>query len=288
MDDAADRAPGGASYCAAMAKAQRWPGPALFSEGLSYFEYQRLICRDVLIPWIGRRVPLEGIRVGDFGAHEGGMLDALRESGLVTTAVGLELSAEIVAASPFVPDGRFRLEVLDLMETDGQYEFDLIILHDVLEHIPDGVRALRAVHDSLAPGGTAFVSFPPYYSAFGGHQQLARGTARHVPFIHFLPRRLFFRCAAPGTQEYMTAEASRQDMISVRRTKLTLTRAERAFSEAGLKVLDSELFVVRPEYKLRYGLETRGASVLGRVPGLRELVVNGAFFLVQRHRAERF
>jgi len=47
--------------------------------GFSYFEYQRIVCREVLIPWLQERISLEGLLVGDFGAHHGGMVEALRE-----------------------------------------------------------------------------------------------------------------------------------------------------------------------------------------------------------------
>ena len=155
------------------------------------------------------------------------------------------------------------------------------LLHDVLEHIPDYGRALAALRGLLAEEGRLFVSFPPYYSGFGGHQQYARGIARMAPFVHLLPARLFFRVAAPGQQEYMTAEGALEDMVSVRRTRVTLGSAEAAFAGAGLAVERRELFLVRPEYTVRYGLKARGAAALGRVPGLRELAVNGAFYLLR-------
>ncbi|MEX2612081.1 MAG: class I SAM-dependent methyltransferase [Gaiellaceae bacterium] len=251
--------------------------------GFSYFEYQRLVCRDVLIPWLEVRVALEGLLVGDVGSHHGGMVDALRESGLVSGAIGLELSEEVVASSPFVPDEQFRLEVADVLALGPDPPtFDLVLLHDVLEHIPEYDRALRALNASLRPGGHVFVSFPPYYSSFGGHQQYARGLARLTPFVHLLPASLFYRVAKPGEQEYMTAEGAHEDMVSVRRTRLTLASAERAFASAGFEIVDRELFIVRPEYTVRYELKARGAGVLGRLPVLRELGVNGAFYLLKR------
>lgn len=254
--------------------------------GLSYFEYQQLVCRDVVIPWLAKRVPLDGLRVGDFGAHHGGMVHALRESGIVSAAVGLELSEDIVFSSPFIADDRFRLEAADVVTLGARvYQFDLILLHDVLEHMPDLERSIHAVGEQLRLAGRVFVSFPPYYSAFGGHQQLARGRARYVPFIQFLPRRLFLHLAQPGEQEYMSAQGSLADMLSVRRARLTLGKAERAFSRAGFEIVDSEFFLVRPEYTVRYGLKARASGILGKLPGVRELVVNGAFYLLRPSRS---
>jgi len=227
-------------------------------------------------------MPLTGAAVADIGAHHGGMIDYLRESGAVESAVGMELSEEVVASSPLEADERFRLEVADALDLPVDTpQFDLVLLHDVLEHIPDYERALATLRELLSESGRLFISFPPYYSGFGGHQQYARGIARALPFVHLLPARAFFRFAAPGEQEYMTAEGALDDMVSVRPTRLTLASAEAAFAHAGLAVEDRELFLVRPEYTVRYGLKARGASVLGHVPGLRELTVNGAFYLLQ-------
>jgi SAM-dependent methyltransferase len=251
--------------------------------GLSYFEYQRIVCRDIVVPWLAKRLKLEGLQVGDFGAHHGGMVDALRESGVVAGAVGVELNEEVVASSPFVPDEQFRLEVADvLVLAAARLDLDLVLLHDVLEHIPERGQALDAVRGLLRKDGYAFVSFPPYYSAFGGHQQYAGGLARVTPFVHYLPARLFYRVARPGEQEYMTAEGAHEDLVSVRSTRLTLAGAEQAFAGAGLHVVDRELFLVRPEYTVRYGLKARGAGALGRLPGFREVAVNGAFYLLQK------
>ena len=264
---------------------RRPPTRTVLPRGISYFEYQRLVCAEVVIPWLAARLDLTGLDVGDFGAHQGGMLDALRESGLVASATGLELSAEIVASSPFVADDRFRLETADVTARGPDARtFDLVLLHDVLEHIPELDAALGAVLDALAPGGHCFLSFPPYYSAFGGHQQLAAGWARATPFLHLLPAGAFFRLARPAANEYMTAEGALADMVSVRRTRLTLRGAERAVEGAGFGIVDRELFLVRPEYTVRYGVAKRGAGWLGRTPFLRELAVNGAFYLLRRER----
>lgn len=254
--------------------------------GLSYFEYQRLVATEVVIPWLDARLSLDGAAIGDFGAHQGGMLDALRGIGTVRSGTGFELSADVVSSSPFSDDRSFRLEVADLTALDaGSYAFDVVLLHDVLEHIPNGSGVLKVAAEALSPHGHVFVSFPPYHSAFGGHQHLARGRARIIPFVQHLPTPVFRRVARPGASEYMTAEESLADLLSVRATRLTLSAAEKAFRVAGLEIVDRELFVLRPEYTVRYGLPTVSAGFIGRLPWVREFVVTGAFFLARRRHS---
>jgi SAM-dependent methyltransferase len=252
--------------------------------GLPYFEYQLEAAREAVIPWLERRMQLDGIAVADFGAHQGGLLEALRRDDRVASAVGIELNADVVDKSPFVPDERFELVTGDLTALGPELgSFDLIVLHDVLEHVVEVDDVLRASAARLAPEGRLLVVFPPYGSAFGGHQQLAEGWARAAPFLHLLPAPLFFRLARPAAgNEYMTVEDALGDMQAVRRTRLTLAKAERAFKRAGLETADRELFLVRPEHSLRYGIRARGAGPLGRLPVVRELAVSGAYYLLQR------
>ncbi|UAK24491.1 class I SAM-dependent methyltransferase [Sphingomonas nostoxanthinifaciens] len=50
---------------------------------------------------------------------------------------------------------------------DGRY--DLIVLLDVLEHIPDDLGALEALRPKLAPGGRLFLAVPAMPSLWSGH-----------------------------------------------------------------------------------------------------------------------
>ncbi len=251
--------------------------------GRSYFDYQVAVAREAVIPWLSRRLALDGVRIGDFGAHQGGALEAFREDGRAAGGVGVELNEALVRSSPFVGDDRFHLVAGDLRRLDPALgDFDLVLLHDVLEHVVEVEPVVEAAARRLRPGGRLFVVFPPYGSVFGGHQHTAAGWARAAPFVHLLPAPLFFRLARPSANEYMAADDALADLRSVRSTRLTLARAEWAFVHAGLEVADRELFLVRPEHSLRYGLRPRGAGVLGRIPGLREVAVSGAYYLLAR------
>ena len=76
----------------------------------------------------------------------------------------------------------FSLEEGDTGEGRPQAGFDLIVLRDVLEHMPDGGAALRKAAALLAPGGIVFASFAPFWSPFGGHQHNGAGLFANVPW----------------------------------------------------------------------------------------------------------
>jgi len=251
------------------------------SGGLSYFDYELSVGREILVPWLRQHMLLEGLRVGDFGCHQGGILEALRQEGKVNSGHGFDLDAPSIAASPFKTDQNFRLQVLDLNSLKpGQQRFDLILLRDVLEHIPDYESILSKARECLNPGGRIFISFPPYYSPFGGHQQEASNWTRAIPFLHYLPRSTFFKLVKTHDTLYMSQSNSLADMQSVSETRLTLHHAENAFEKTKLKIHAAEYFLFRPEFRIRYGLPTFNTGPACKLPILREVITMGVYYLL--------
>lgn len=251
------------------------------SGGLDYFDYELAVARNILVPWLQQRMTLQGIAVGDFGCHQGGILEGLRQFGGVQSGIGFDLDEASIRQSRFQVDERFHLEVGDVTQLDAErHRFDLILLRDVLEHIPDYAAVLEKARQCLKPQGRIFISFPPWFSPFGGHQQEATNWVRAIPFLHYLPTKSYLSLIETADTAYMSAESSRQDIESVCATRLTLARAESAFRQAGLTVQARELFLLRPEFRIRYGLPMLSGGPLGRVPVLREVLTMGAYYLL--------
>ena len=261
----------------------------LLPEGLSYFDYQYSVARDVVIPWLDPHVSFAGLAVGDFGCHEGGVLQALREIAGIASGIGFDVDEDSVRRSAFEQDSRFRLVLGDILDVDAaRYKFDLILLRDVIEHTPNPVAILEKAKTCLRDGGHIFVSFPPYYSPFGGHQHEAGNGVRFVPFIHYVPDGLFYHLSRFRDTPYMSAESTLADIRSVRQTRLTLSKAERAFEEAGLRIETQEFFLFRPEFQVRYGLSSWSVPFIQRLPVVREVATLGAYFLLRRAQRPRF
>jgi len=69
--------------------------------------------------------------------------------------------------------------------------FDVVIVNEVLEHIPDQDAALDEIWRVLKPGGRLLLFCPNRLYPFETHGLLIRGTLRKwVPFLHYLPERL--------------------------------------------------------------------------------------------------
>lgn len=79
-------------------------------------------------------------------------------------------------------DGVRHEDVMNLSYADGS--FDLIVSNDVLEHLPDPVRALHECFRVLKPGGTVLATFP-FHSGSDTTKIRARLTGDAVE--HLLP-----------------------------------------------------------------------------------------------------
>lgn len=261
-------------------KAQNLFSTNTLSGGLSYFDYEVTVAQEILIPWLSHYVKITNAAIGDFGCHQGGVLQAFRDARALS-GKGFDLDAPSITQSPFQSDERFSLHIKDVLSIDPVvYQFDLILIRDVLEHIPNYVDVLKLAKQCLKPKGKIFISFPPYFSPFGGHQQEASNWVRFIPFLHYLPNSLFFSLVKTQDSLYMSKESSLSDMQSVAATKMTLHKAECAFKEAGLHIAKKSSYCLRPEFKVRYGIPEYSSPFFLQIPILQEVTTMGVYYLL--------
>ncbi len=60
------------------------------------------------------------------------------------------------------------------------YEFDLICMLDVLEHIDEDAAALEAIQKQLKPGGKLIITVPAYQFLWSGHDSALQHKRRYV------------------------------------------------------------------------------------------------------------
>jgi hypothetical protein len=155
-----------------------------------------------------------------------------------------------------------------------------------MEHIERPDEALKIVRRNLSKNGFVFVVFPPYYSPYGAHQQiLPRKTIGPVPYnklpyLQLLPKSWFLRLISGDS-------AANREVERLSGIRLTANRFEKAVDAAGLTVREKTLFLSRPTFALRYGIPVIGAGPLGKLPVLRDLIVTGAYYLLEKADAPR-
>ncbi len=90
----------------------------------------------------GLIAPLTFTTVLDVGCGQGSLLDELRDRFPHIQPSGMDLSGKAIElARTRVPQGKF--QVADLVFEPPEGKFDLVICSEVLEHLPDDLRAIR-------------------------------------------------------------------------------------------------------------------------------------------------
>ena len=265
--------------------------PADFRDWTTYYwTYQYQLVEEYLVPWLRSWGAWhDGVRVLDVGCGDGGASVALADAG--ARAEGFDIDGRLVRGG--VERAKARGLQLDLGVADvtdgstlGDYAgpHDLILFRDVLEHIPDVDAALRETSARLAPGGAIVVIYPPYWSPYGGHQQSLPAPKRlgvrwaKLPFVHWLGLGAWHALAgAPDRDDPHWTEIE-----TIRRACLTIGGLQRRARAHGLRVAETRRYLLRPTFRLRYGTPVVDARWLGRLPGLRELLVMGSWEALRR------
>jgi len=215
-----------------------------------------------IIPFLEKTIAIKpGVRVFDLGTGEGGVLIPFLKRGCY--CVGVDLSQiRIDLANEFLADevaaGKAKFICQNILENsfykEYNHSFDVIILKDVIEHIPDQEKFIPYLAEFLAPGGQIFFGFPPWCMPFGGHQQACHVKWLSVlPYYHLLPGFLYKAVLKLGGEDdVVTAE-----MMEVKSTGISIHRFERIIKRNNLKVLNKAHYLINPIYRYKFGLKPK-------------------------------
>jgi SAM-dependent methyltransferase len=122
--------------------------------------------------WVYRQIrPYMGERVLEVGSGIGNMTGYYADRPLLVCvdllAESLELARQKVGDRPTLHLVQGDICADSTVETLARYDFDTAIMLNVLEHIPDDVRALACLHRLLAPGGRLLLLVPAERYLYG-------------------------------------------------------------------------------------------------------------------------
>jgi 2-polyprenyl-3-methyl-5-hydroxy-6-metoxy-1,4-benzoquinol methylase len=130
------------------------------------------------------KIPAPLGRVLDVGCGAGGVGRSLRRRG-AERLVGVEINAQAAEAARAVFDEVQVGDVVELLEA-GRLAgpFDTFVLYDVLEHLVDPARVLRALGEIAAPGARVHVSVPNARHFSLLRDLILRGTFGYTEWGH--------------------------------------------------------------------------------------------------------
>ena len=247
----------------------------------TYWGYQRRLAREFVIPLLeGEIGPIRNRTLLDLGCGEGGV--ALEAGAAGAVAVGVDLDASRVERGRILAEVEgFDVDLRIADVNDGTFpEMDIVVLRDVIEHLAEPEVFLAGLHRHLKPTGVVYVSFPPYYSPFGLHQQLLPGPwMRRMPWLSLLPPTLVRERVAKGPHA--------DDIRDLARCRLTIRGFETAVKRAGFEPVRRRGYLLRPAHAVRFGWPVVPAGPLVCVPGPRVIFVSGVSYLLRGAPAAR-
>lgn len=251
------------------------------------FRQQLDNARDHVLPFIAQAMPVrEGMQVLDIGCGDGGVMVPFLEKGCLVTGIELDLTKSEIAKrylSDFMSSGQCTIVNRNIYEEEALAEyrgrFDLIILKDVIEHIPDQERFIPYLATFLKPGGYIFFGFPPWYMPHGGHQQVCGNKLLSVlPWFHLLPSPLYKGILTLGGEP----EPVVRELLEIKDTGISIERFERIAGSSGYTTALKRHYLVNPIYRYKFGWTPREqAGWVSRIPWVRDFVTTCVYYLVR-------
>jgi SAM-dependent methyltransferase len=250
------------------------------------FEQQADNSEHYVLPFIEQTHPITAdTTVMEVGCSEGGVLRPFLQRGC--TCLGVDLSQDRIdnanrIQADFIALGKAKFVCQNIYDEDfvriyeGRY--DIIILKDVIEHVPEQQQFIPHLKRFLKPGGQIFFGFPPWYMPFGGHQQVCAGKlTSKLPYYHILPKPLYL-----GFLRMMgESDTTIQTLEEIWDTSITIGQFERFIRQAGLTVVNKQHYLINPIYKFKFGLRPRKqAAFVGYIPFLRNFITTCVYYTV--------
>ena len=247
-----------------------------------YWNYQYTLAQGYYIPLLRENnVWIKAKKVLDIGCGLGGFTAAFADEG-AAKSVGIEICSQ--ARIPNVgsrPNLNYMIQDIttpDAAELIGT-NYDLIVVHDVIEHIPLNKKDsfLGALKQFCGNNTLILVAFPPIYSPFGLHQQaILKSIFRFVPFLSLLP--LFF--LKPILNIWGEDASARFKLKEIKDSRMTIRAFKRSLNRLGFSIEFEQYYLVRPTHEIRYGWRTR-ISKIRKIPIANEIFNSGALYLVK-------
>lgn len=258
----------------------------------TYFAEQATTTRKHVLPFLERHMTIgPETRVLEIGCGEGGNLVPFVER-RCREVVGMDLDRKKIENGNIFHEKWLaeqadktlsppRLEVCNVYDASpaGWGTFDLIFMRDTLEHIHDQARFMAFVHSFLKPTGKFFLGFPPWQNPFGGHQQMCKSRLlSKLPYFHLLPRPLYAGLMRALGESPQTVDA----LLEIQETRITIEGFERIKRSTGYETLERRLYLINPNYEVKFGLKSRLAPVwLSGLPWLRNFFITTNYYIIQ-------
>jgi SAM-dependent methyltransferase len=227
--------------------------------------------------------PEAGINVLEIGCGEAGNLKPFLD--LDCKATGIDISCHrIELAKEFYKDynNRENLQRIcsDIYDVTPENKFDLIIMRDVIEHIPNQEKFMGFAKGFLKKEGKFFLAFPPWQNPFGGHQQLCKSKIlAKLPWFHLFPKGIYRSILKTSGETQGTIDA----LLEIKDTGISIERFERILKHENYKIDKRVFYFINPNYETKFGLKPRKqAGIISSIPWIRNFFTTAMYYVVSK------
>ena len=250
-----------------------------------YFNEQGITTSKYVIPYISEFKSItDKIRILEIGCGEGGNLIPFVEIGCEVVGVDLN-SGQIGNAREFISE-HYQDSKVDLLNqniydigTEDIGSFDIVMLRDVIEHIPNQDKFLKHLKSFLKPDGIVFFGFPPWCMPFGGHQQICRSKLlSKTPYFHLLPVVLYKLVL----KLFGETEGIINSLLEIKETGIGINRFQRIVAKNGYKFLKKTFYLINPNYEVKFGLKQRTQfKIVQAIPYFRDFLTTCLYSVIK-------
>lgn len=249
-----------------------------------YFNEQGLTSEKYVVPFISDLVKIDTkTTVLEIGCAEAGNLKPFVNLGCKATGIDISCT-RIELAKKFFENhpNKNNLTLLceDIYKVKPDKTYDLIIMRDVIEHIPNQEIFLGFVKNFLKTDGKFFLAFPPWQNPFGGHQQICKSKILSVlPWIHLLPRPLYKLVLKFFGESDETITA----LFEIKDTGISVERFEKILKRENYKIQKRVFWFINPNYQTKFGLKPRKqASIISLIPWVRNFFTTAMYYVISK------
>ncbi len=251
-----------------------------------YFRELAETSRNYFVPFVEKHFgDLAGCRVLEIGCGDGGNLIPFAEKGCEVTGIDMA-QTRVEQAVLFLQDYPYPVKLLctDMFDFNPEEQYDIILVHDVIEHIPEKAGFIEKLLSFLAPEGIIYIAFPSWQMPFGGHQQICRSKwLSRLPYFHLLPSPLY-----KAVLEW-EGETTRNigELLSIKKCGISIESFYRLIEHSSLKIVKAEFYLVNPHYEVKFNLKPRRLNAFfSGIPFLRNFYTTSCFFLLKKDLSE--
>jgi len=252
---------------------------------LQYFKEQAKTTEKYVIPYIEDVLKLTPeVSILEIGCGEGGNLLPFIEAKCEEVGIDLnerKIEKAKIYTKELVPESTAQFICQNIYDVNSKDigEFDLIIMRDVIEHIPDQEKFLGHLKGFLKPSGKVFFGFPPWRMPFGGHQQVCVSKVlSKVPYFHLLPNPIYKSILSI----FGEPKSKINSLMDIKKTGISINRFLSIVKKNNYDIAKKTFYLFNPNYEAKFGLTPRVQfSAVSAIPHFRDFLTTCLYCIIE-------